>query len=101
MSKTKICAQTAQSNGIPHRRQYVELVEPLRCSEERESVESINCHASKPTSDEDTKWYAVAQKIGDIIFHLSPKTESTAETRTSIPVSISSSEAHRGGATMT
>ena len=69
MSNTNICAQTAQSNGIPHRRQYVEFVEPFWCSEERESVEPINRHASKPTSDEDTKWYAANQAM-EIIFHL-------------------------------
>ena len=73
MSKTNICAQTAQNNGIPHRRQYVELVEPLGCPEECESVERINRHASKPTSDEDTKWYAANQAM-EVIFHPCPLT---------------------------
>mgnify|MGYP000087704267 CR=1 FL=1 len=85
MSKTNICAQTAQSNGIPHRRQYVELVEPLWCSEERESVEAINRHTSKPTSDEDTKWYAAGNATVDIIFHLSPKTDFIDVSSTSTP----------------
>ncbi len=69
MSKMSICAQTAHSSGIPHRRQYVELVEPLGSSEERESVERINRHTSKPTTDEDTKWYAASQAM-DVILHL-------------------------------
>ena len=72
MSKSNICAHTAHSKGIPHRRQYVELVEPLGCSEERESVEAINRHASKPTSDDDTKWYATDERsnvVATVIFH--------------------------------
>lgn len=101
MSNTNICAQTAQSNGIPHRRQYVELVEPLGCSEERESVEEVNRHASKPTSEEDTKWYAAGNATEDIIFHLSPNTDFIDVSSTSTPISISSFDAHRGGATIT
>jgi len=100
MSNTNICAQTAQSNGIPHRRQYVEFVEPLWCSEERESVEAINRHTSKPTSDEDTKWYAAGNATVDIIFHLSPKTYSIDILRASTPCFISSCDAHNGGATI-
>ena len=101
MSKTNICAHTAHSKGIPHRRQYVEFVEPLRSSEEGESVESINRHASKPTSEEDTKWYATGNATVDIIFHLSPKTDFIDVSRASTPCAISSFVAHRGGATIT
>lgn len=67
MSKTNICAHTEHSSGIPHRRQYVELVEPFGCSEERESVEDVNRHASKPTSDEDTKWYATDERRNVVV----------------------------------
>lgn len=72
MSNTSICAHTAHSNGIPHRRQYVELVEPFGCSEEGESVEAINRHTSNPTSDDDTKWYAADERrtgVVTVIFH--------------------------------
>jgi len=72
MSNMSICAHTEHSNGIPHRRQYVELVEPFGCSEEGESVEAINRHASKPTSDDDTKWYAADERsnvVVTVIFH--------------------------------